>query len=165
MDNTQFNRMVTILGLIGTAIGFFWSVSQWSEANRRAEETRLLEAKSPFLEQQLKTYTQLVELASTLANTESNSHEIDAAKKKFLQYYAGKAILVQNSEVARAMTAMKTSLDTTQLERFCASIELAKAVAKSLNDSWNIREWSDLEVACQPDFSKTLTRGIAIQNR
>ena len=73
---------IKALSLLGGVIAFCWGVFQFVATQNAQTETRRIEATKPFLERQLKLYTEATQAAATLA-TSKKVDELAAASKKF----------------------------------------------------------------------------------
>lgn len=113
-----------------------------------AADNRRIEATKPFLERQLRLYTEASEVAACIAtgtNAVVDHIEIQTAKKRFWQLYYGELALVENVEVEEAMVqlgeAISNGMDQSELRR--ASLNLASACRRSLATSWGIQAWEN----------------------
>lgn len=89
----SLDNWIKVFGIVGVVISFLWGVWQWkdkseqelrqrtSEAARLAE-TRRLEATKPFLERQLKLYTEASQVAAQIA-TQGSSEAGRKARARF----------------------------------------------------------------------------------
>jgi hypothetical protein len=169
MTFEQAFKILSTAGAIGT---FLWTVYVWRDKARKDSEaakqdaereslTRRIEATKPFLELQLRLYTEATQMASIIATSEFAS-EIDLPMKRFKQLFAGELALVENTEVASAMEAFRRALPTLQgetlprsdreMERLALlqlSLNLAYAFKNSLARSWGIRAWANPDDATQ----------------
>jgi len=76
----NIDQWVKALSLLGAVVAFAWGVIQFVASQQAQEETRRIEATKPFLERQLRLYTEATQAAATLA-TSKNRQELDAATK------------------------------------------------------------------------------------
>ena len=125
------------------AVSFLWGVYQFVKNQKAQAETRRIEATKPFLERQLKLYTEATQAAATIA-TSKQAEEINIASTKFWSLYWGELALVEDKGVEAAMIefgeAMKTgSVGQQQLQE--NSIAPAHACRDSLADSWGVKQW------------------------
>ncbi len=174
---SSFEQTLKLLTALGTVVSFAWGVAIWrdksnkelaqtkTEAERFAEnrrkelaqaeteakrlaESRRLEATKPFLERQLKLYTEASQVAAKIV-TSTNVKEVADANKRFWELYWGELALVENQDVEAAMVALgkaiKDSAPQQQLQHL--SLKLAHACRRSLDKSWGINAWS------QPDYA------------
>ena len=127
---------------MGAVVAFAWGVIQFVASQQAQEETRRIEATKPFLERQLKLYTEATQAAATLA-TSKNRQELDAATKKFWSLYWGELALVEDKRVEAAMVQFGRALDTGSSDHALqkASIDLAHACRDSLAESWGVKQW------------------------
>jgi hypothetical protein len=155
-------------------LGFLWGAFQYldarereiarqeSERNKQAE-TRRIEATRPYLERQLKLYTEATRVASRIATADyDSSHDApddfsinDVSDEtvsinplaRFWELYWGELALVEDRRVEGAMKAFgdaliaNASADT--LQRL--SLSLAHACRESLAESWGVEQWQRSE--------------------
>lgn len=160
--SSQLEQWLKVLGVAGAIASFVWGVFVWkekSEADRdlqrieaqRLAESRRIEATKPFLERQLKLYTEATEVAAVIA-TSGDDRQRSEALERFWQLYWGELALVENREVAKAMVvlgnAIKANASRGELEQ--ASLQLAKACRRSLDNSWGITAWTNPDEAMIP---------------
>jgi hypothetical protein len=149
-----FTEFVTFLGVIGAVVSFVWAVWQWrDQAVRRLEaqqieaagiaETRRIDATKPFLDRQLKLYTEATQVVAALATTHDVA-ETKRALKRFWQLYWGELALVENEEVEKAMVKVKEALNrgAQRQELQSLSLNFAQACRVSLDRSWGIHAWT-----------------------
>ena len=133
---------IKALSVLGAVIVFAWGVFQFIVNQNSQTETRRIEATKPFLERQLKLYTEATQSAATLA-TSKKVDELDSASKKFWSLYWGELALVEDMKVEAAMVQLGSALEAgsvgDQLKQY--SLELAHACRDSLADSWGVRQW------------------------
>ncbi|MBM3449472.1 MAG: hypothetical protein FJX78_00510 [Armatimonadetes bacterium] len=137
----SITKVVTALvaagGLIVTGMTF--------AANQRLEiATRHLQARQPFLQEQLKLYTEATKVTSRLANETAGDPAVEAARKRFWELYWGELALVEDRDVERAIVAMGKCLNgdcgPCGTLRQCA-LQVAHACRRSLANSWGVRDW------------------------
>jgi len=133
---------VKVLSILGAVATFAWGMFQFVENNKVQSESRRIEATKPFLERQLKLYTEATQSAATLATSEKPS-ERAAAIKRFWSLYWGELALVEDKEVEKAMVALGNGLDqqASPKELKQLSLKLAWACRDSLALSWGVKEW------------------------
>ena len=104
---------------------------------KRTEETRRIEASKPFLETQLKLFTEATAAAAKIATSE-NPAEITTARARFLELYWGELGMVERGEVIQAMIAFRTALDANkpQPELKSLALRLSHACRKELGEAW-----------------------------
>lgn len=154
---SSFEELLKVATLVGVVASFFWGVYVWKDksereiAQQRAEAERLsatrrIEATKPFLERQLKLYTEASQVAAVIATTSNNAAR-SKAENRFWELYWGELALVENTEVEAAMVAFGGGLNNKaslgELQQL--SLTLAHACRFSLDKSWGIHAWS------QPD--------------
>jgi hypothetical protein len=150
----SLDNWIKVLGIVGVVISFLWGVWQWKDKSEqelkqrsseavRLAETRRLEATKPFLERQLKLYTEASQVAAQVA-TQGGSEAGKKARVRFWELYWGELALVENREVEAAMKQMGDAISAgaaeTDLKRL--SLRLAHACRASLDLSWGVRAWS-----------------------
>ena len=161
-SSQQIEQWLKVLGVAGAIASFVWGVFVWkekSEADRdlqrieteRLAQSRRIEATKPFLERQLKLYTEATEVAAVIATSSDEAQKSDALER-FWQLYWGELALVENKEVEQAMVALgeaiKAKANRGALEQ--ASLRLARACRRSLDNSWGITAWSNPDAAMAP---------------
>ena len=138
----NIDAWIKTLSLLGAAIVFAWGVVQFFATQASQAETRRIEATKPFLERQLKLYTEATQIAAALA-TSRNSNEVDSARKKFWSLYWGELALVEDKAVESAMVQLGLALEAGnvghQLQK--QSLALAHACRDSLAESWGVKQW------------------------
>lgn len=156
---STFDEWFKLLGVAGAIASFLWGVWVWKDkannelAQQRLEaqrlaESRRIEATKPFLERQLKLYTEASQVAALIATSDEKS-ETQKAVIRFWQLYWGELALVENKEVESAMVAMGRAI-TTGANRDAlqqASLSLAHACRQSLDKSWGIHAWTNPDEA------------------
>ena len=74
-------------------------------------ETRRLEARKPFLDDQLKRYTEVTRIAAILATVDPESGAFSTAQGRFWEMYWSELALVETKGVEEAMVAMGKCLN------------------------------------------------------
>ncbi|MDM0037498.1 hypothetical protein QTH89_13820 [Variovorax sp. J22G21] len=142
-----------ILTTIGAVIAFGWGAYQFLLTQRGQAETRRVEATRPFLDRQLKLYTDATQAASTMATSKS-PQEVAAARSKFFLLFWGELVMVEDRHVESAMVEFRDALNAgkagAELEQL--SLRLARACRNSLAESWGVKQWQDPHNA--PDAGK-----------
>lgn len=142
MAEITFESWLKIIPLVGGVIAFIWGVVQFSIVQHEQAETRLIEARRPFLERQLNLYTEATKAASTLA-TSSKSVEVETATEKFWALYYGELAMVEDKKVEDAMVrlgkALQAKESATSIRK--SSLRLAHACRESLAESWGVQDW------------------------
>ena len=138
------DQAVKTLSILGAVATFAWGVFQYAENDKKQAETRRIEATKPFLDRQLKLYTEATQSAATLASTEDRS-ERAAAIKRFWSLYWGELALVEDKGVEAAMVMLGKGLErgAPQQELKQLSLKLAHAARESLAASWGVKEWQN----------------------
>jgi hypothetical protein len=133
---------IQALSVVGAVIAFSWGIFQFIAAQNSQAETRRIEATKPFLERQLKLYTEATQTAAILA-TSKKPEELDTANKKFWSLYWGELALVEDKKVEAAMVQLGRALEAgsvgQQLRQH--SLALAHACRDSLAESWGVKQW------------------------
>ncbi|MBI4529248.1 MAG: hypothetical protein HY695_36075 [Deltaproteobacteria bacterium] len=131
---------VAIASIVGSAVAFLYG--SWRDV-----ETRRIEARKPFLDEQLKRYTEVTRIAATLATANRKSVEFSSAEHRFWSLYWAELALVESKKVEAAMVAMGRCLkgDCSYCKRrpdleHCA-LGLAHACRESLSESWGVTDW------------------------
>jgi hypothetical protein len=138
----NFNQVTAALSMVGAAVVFGWGVVQFVATQNAQIETRRIEATMPFLERQLRLYTEATQAAAALA-TSKDPAELDAANERFWSLYWGELALVEDARVEAAMVrfgqALKSGAGGSELEQL--SLALARACRDSLAESWGVEHW------------------------
>ncbi len=163
---STFDEWFRFMGVAGAIASFLWGVWVWKDKadnelrQQRAEaqqqaESRRVEATKPFLEKQLKLYTEASQMAALIA-TSGDKSEVDKALSRFWQLYWGELALVENRDVEKAMVGMKNVIvsqgSPSDLQQ--ASLKLARACRQSLDKSWGIHAWVNPDAAAAPEASQ-----------
>jgi hypothetical protein len=140
---STFNEVVALCGVFGAIATFIFGIIQWREQAIRTEETRRIEATKPFLERQLKLYTEASQIVAVLATAEDPG-EKRHAYKRFRELYWGEMVLVENEDVERAMVNVKDAIErhAGQGDLQSLSLNLAHACRHSLARSWGVDVWA-----------------------
>ncbi len=151
MELQKIDQSIKALSLIGAVVTFAWGVYQFIAAQHGQSETRRIEATKPFLERQLKLYTDATQATATLA-TSSRPEEIDAATKRFWSLYWGELALVEDQRVEAAMVQFGRLMNQGSAGKDLqqASLALAHACRNSLAESWGVSQWRSPTGAVQP---------------
>jgi hypothetical protein len=139
----RIEQGLKIIGVLVAAAGFLWGIYQYFDKRDREIENARIEAARPFLERQLKLYTEASQMTSVLA-TSADATELQAAEKRFWQLYWGELALVENEQVKEAMEDFGRGLDSenrSQQQLRQLSFALANALRDSLADSWGTEHW------------------------
>jgi hypothetical protein len=78
---TKLESWTKLVTLGGAVIAFAWGAFQFLETQRGQAETRRIEATRPFLDRQLKLYTDATQASATMA-TSSNAATVAGAKER-----------------------------------------------------------------------------------
>jgi hypothetical protein len=136
MQKPSLESWVKILTLAGAVVAFIWGVYQFKSNQRNQAETRRIEAKRPFLDWQLKLYTEATQAAATIS-TSSSKEEIDSAKLRFWSLYWGELALVEDKHVEAAMVQLGSAIDQGKVgkEVQTLSLNLTHACRDSLAEA------------------------------
>lgn len=133
---------VKVLSILGAVATFGWGVFQFTATQQQQSETRRIEATKPFLERQLALYTEVTQLASTIATT-SDTKKKDKALDRFWSLYWGELALVEDAFVEGAMVklgdALRNKASDDELKQL--ALDLAHACRNSLARSWGVEAW------------------------
>ncbi len=123
------------------------------------------ETKRPFLEQQFELYGEAVAVASRLAYAAHENGQLpEDDLRQFWELYWGPLAMVEDSRVEEAMVIFGRSLKdrSREIPNDCAkmldqaSIALAHAARKSLEQQWGVKLISDANRERRDDSGKTL---------
>jgi hypothetical protein len=148
-DSRTLETALKILPVIGACVTFAWGVWVWkdnadeeraaaaSETERYADSRRI-EATRPFLELQLKLYTEAALVTGKIATASGTQQDVD----RFWQLYTGELALVEDPEVAKAMIAYGEALKANKQGSLGGlAIALAHRMRESLARSWGTDAW------------------------
>ncbi len=145
---STFDEWFKLLSVAGAIASFLWGVWVWKDKSYKELAQQRIEATKPFLERQLKLYTEASQVAALIATSDEKS-ETQKAVTRFWQLYWGELALVENKEVESEMVAMGRAI-TTGANRDAlqqASLSLAHACRESLDKSWGIQAWTNPDEA------------------
>jgi hypothetical protein len=142
MEQASFESWIKLLTPLGAVVTFAWSVYQFFLNQRLQAETRRIEATKPFLDRQLKLYTDATQAAATIA-TSNEEDEITAARERFWSLYWGELALVEDERVEEAMVQLGNALNRKDPKKEIQglSLALAHACRDSLAKSWGVQQW------------------------
>jgi hypothetical protein len=132
--------VVAIAGVVGSAVTFL--VGSWKDV-----QTRRLEARKPFLNEQLRLYTEVTRIAATLATADRQSPAYSGAQQRFWFLYWGELSLVESAKVETAMVVLGECLKGNcsrcvgKPDLQHCSLGLAHACRESLAESWGVVDW------------------------
>lgn len=131
-----------IILAVVAVLGFIWGIYQYADTNAKLGDTRRVEAMKPYLERQLKLYTEATQVASQIA-TSDDEGAVAKATTRFWELYWGELALVEDVGVEGAMKsfgdAILASKDKAMLKK--SSLSLAHACRDSLSKSWGVTAW------------------------
>lgn len=138
----NLDSWLKVLSTLGAVIVFGWGMVQFLATQHTQSETRRIEATKPFLERQLKLYTEATQVAAVLA-TSNHPDEVDAASKRFWSLYWGELALVEDKHVEAAMVQLGRALQEGRVgqQLQSQSLALAHACRDSLAESWGVKQW------------------------
>jgi len=147
-ESRVLDAALKILPIMGACITFVWGVWVWKDnadderaaaaaETARYAESRRVEATRPFLEMQLKLYTEAALVASRIAHSGD-----EGAIGRFWELYYGELSLVENNDVAQAMVDFGNALRANEKARLeSLSLELTRSMRRSLAKSWGTDAW------------------------
>ena len=138
----EINTWLATLSVLGVVVTFAWGVFQYIRNEKRQTENRRIEATKPFLERQLKLYTEATQAVATIA-TSDDATEKESALKRFWALFWGELALVEDSNVEAAMVQLGKGLESnsSREELQQLSLQLAHACRDSLAVSWGVKQW------------------------
>ena len=155
---SDITAWLTSIGALVAILSFLWGVYVWSQSRADEIANKRLEATKPFLELQLKTYLEAIEVTSFIATEPilTEDPNLIAAKSRFWRLYHGKMALVENPEVEAAMKAFGDGIHEASKVRADSeatrnaekellaslALRLARMCRRSLDQSWGINAWS-----------------------
>jgi|SRR5262245_58742610 len=147
-ESRALDAALKILPIVGACVTFIWGVWVWkdnadeerdaaSAETARYAESRRVEATRPFLEMQLKLYTEAAFVTSRIAHSGD-----EGAIGRFWELYYGELSLVENNDVAQAMVDFGNALKSNEKARLEGlSLELTRSMRRSLAKSWGTDAW------------------------
>lgn len=139
---STLDNWIKLFSLAGAVVAFSWGIVQFLANQNTLGETRRIEATKPFLERQLKLYTEVTVAAATLSISD-DPNEIEHSRKRFWSLYWGELALVEDKEVEAAMVkfgeAIEAGTSGIKLQQY--SLQLAHACRDSLARSWGVEQW------------------------
>jgi hypothetical protein len=138
-------KFITDISPFGTAlatvVGAVWVALTYFRSQKDAAIARLFESRKPFLELQLKLYTEAAQVAGKLAVADIGKEEFQTAVYRFWELYWSELAVVENNAVERAMMKVGEALGKMQkgeprkvLED--AVLELAHALHDGIVTEW-----------------------------
>ena len=131
-----------MLSMVGAVVVFGWGVFQFNATQHQQNESRRIEATKPFLERQLALYTEVTQVASTIATT-TDANKKNQALDRFWSLYWGELALVEDAFVEGAMVklgeALRKNVDNDDIKQ--QALGLAHACRNSLARSWGVAAW------------------------
>lgn len=139
---SSLDGWIKLLSILGAVVTFGWGVLQFITMQNTLAETKRIEATKPFLERQLKLYTDATQTAATLA-TSVDPIELEAANYRFWSLYWGELALVEDKEVEAAMVILGQEIEKYGAGKHLKnhSLKLARACRNSLARSWGVAQW------------------------
>ena len=147
-ESRALDAALKILPALGACVTFIWGVWVWKDnadeerdaaaaETARFAESRRVEATRPFLEMQLKFYTEAAHVAARIASSGDQS-----TIGRFWELYYGELALVENNEVAAAMKDFGDALTAGKhTELNTLALELTERMRESLAKSWGTDAW------------------------
>jgi len=164
-ESNALESTLKILSVAGACITFAWSVWVWKEnaadersaaeaESARYADSRRIEATRPFLEMQLKLYTEAAQVTARIANSGARGGKDEA---RFWELYTGELSMVEDGEVSGAMYSFGQALEhkVDQKELRNLGVTLARKMRESLAKSWGTDAWQ--MNAGQTDAAKSST--------
>jgi hypothetical protein len=144
-------NILKVLTLAGAVIGFGIGLWQWTIKEHQSAVSRRLEATKPFLQRQLKLYTEASQIAAKIA-THGLAETSGDVQTRFWELFWGELALVENKSVESAMIDMGNAIEDKcegdYLEQ--TSLKLSHAMRASLDKSWGIDAWVNPDNASSP---------------
>ncbi len=149
----QFETWMKLTGTVLAALTFAFGIytyqttsdrqiAQAKDEAFRIAESRRIEASKPFLEKQLKLFTEATAVAAVIA-TSNDDGEIAKARVRFLQLYWGELGMVERGGVSAAMINFKNALDANRPQEVLQplALVLAHACRDELGKAWDTDAW------------------------
>ena len=157
MTNVELQGLVTtitaVLGVVGTLVGAGWVLFQYRHQQKESARVRRIEAAKPFLEMQLKLYTDAAKTVGELVSLQAHSTDWNAARRHFEALYWSELSIVENAGVEHGMKRFRDILLQYEQDQRPATIfglnTAAYFLAHEIRDS--IQEgWRGLESTKEP---------------
>ena len=143
--NPDIVKLITDLAPLGTMLttvaGGIWIVLTYLRSQRDLAATRLFESRRPFLELQLRLYTEAAQVAGKLATAIVGSDDWNKAVFRFWELYWSELAVVEDERVAEAMVKAGEQLGKVAdgaprqvLE--VPALELAHALGAGITREW-----------------------------
>jgi len=108
----------------------------------KLRETRRVEATRPYLETQLRLYSEATKTAAAIGAAD-NLDDVAKERKRFFELYYGELALVERNAVAGAMVDFKNALEGGRREELRGlALNLARACRDELAVSWGTDAWN-----------------------
>jgi apolipoprotein N-acyltransferase len=142
MQQINIETWIKLLTSLVATATFAWGIYQFFLTQRTQTETRRIEATKPFLDRQLKLYTEATQAAAMIATSDSKDEAI-TAQKRFWSLYWGELALVEDKRVEMAMVQFGNALERGDSGENVQglSLDLAHACRDSLAESWGVKQW------------------------
>jgi hypothetical protein len=138
-----FDAIIKAVGVIALIAGGAWTLTQYFLHRAEERQTAAVEARKPFLERRLQVYSDIVQMAATIANGD-DLKEVEKAKGQFAILSLGPLTMFGESEVRAATAAFAGCLrESTKCDKgVIASRAASVAVAcrRSLGEGWGL-DW------------------------
>jgi hypothetical protein len=152
-------KFITDLSPFGTAltivVGAVWVALKYFRSEKDAAIARLFESRKPFLELQLKLYTEAAQVAGKLAVADIGQEEFQKAVYRFWELYWSELAVVESNAVERAMMKVGDALGKMQkgearsvLEQ--AVLELARALHDGIVTEWGAHIGARMKQIAEP---------------
>jgi hypothetical protein len=127
--------------VLATVVGAVWVALTYFRGQKDAAIARLFESRKPFLELQLKLYTETAQIAGKLAVADIGKEEFQRALYRFWELYWSELAVVEDTQVEQAMKNVGDALGRMQhgeprkvLED--AVLDLAHALRNGIVTEW-----------------------------
>jgi hypothetical protein len=133
-------KWASVIVALGTLILSLWG---FISTRRKEARTRQIEASAPFLQARQSLYTETIKIAAILANPDTHTDELTAAKERFRDLYVAELSMVESPGVEAKMVALAAQVDPALIPLTpvrAAVYELAHALRDASVVSWDVRQ-------------------------
>ena len=136
-----------MISAVGVIVGGAFTVYSYLDTRQLEAEARRIEARRPFVERQLQTYSEINETIAKLLSAPKRELRRQA-EQEFWRLYWGNIRLTADPSVLGALNAFASALDDSKPSKELKALHtvLVSAFRTSLATAWNITDWSEPRV-------------------
>lgn len=145
-ESSPLETTIKIMPVLVACGTFIWGIWEWRDNANQVRESRRIEATRPFLELQLKLYTETALVTSRIARSCD-----ETTITRFWELFYGELALVEDQQVATAMVEFSNALKPCDQSRLSsAALHLTQSMRDSLANSWDTDAWQMRPAARPP---------------